>query len=105
MIRLIFPYGIVVRKACLAERGVTMESVRATVEQGAPHHEDEELFAIGPIWPEAVDIMIKRLQDLGLEYWDDFMETVGDYPDWLGLHGEHQDQAPEPYGSSGVSGG
>lgn len=45
------------------------------------------LIAVGPIYDaDALQALIPALEDKGLEYFDDFFELPGNWPDWLSLH-------------------
>jgi hypothetical protein len=45
-----------------------------------------EIIAVGPIYDaDALQALISALEDQGLEYFDDFFELPGNWPDWLGL--------------------
>lgn len=45
------------------------------------------LIAVGPIYDaDALQALIPALEDKGLEYFDDFFELPGNWPEWLSLH-------------------
>ncbi|MGB0411722.1 MAG: hypothetical protein ACPGFA_09060 [Pikeienuella sp.] len=84
MIKATSEYGIVLRVKCLSERNVALSEVRAALQFENAYDQSDELISFGPSFgEEALEEFVKRLQDLGLEYWDDFFEFKGDYPDWI----------------------
>ncbi len=84
MIRATPENGIVLRVKSLGERGVALSDVRSALEVENVYDQSEELISFGPSFgEEALKEYVKRLQKLGLEYWDDFFEFKGDYPDWI----------------------
>lgn len=45
------------------------------------------LIAVGPIYDaDALQALIPALENKGLEYFDDFFELPGNWPEWLSLH-------------------
>ncbi|MEZ2311572.1 hypothetical protein AB6809_33605 [Paraburkholderia sp. RCC_158] len=76
-------YGLVIRKDALRERNVSLEAVLAALKADAPLDSDDRLISFGPSFgQEALDGLIKELAGLGLQYFDDFVEVVGTYPEW-----------------------
>ena len=76
-------YGLVVRKDSLRERGVSFEMLLAVMKTDAPLDSDDRLISFGPSFgQEALDGLIEGLSGLGLHYFDDFIEVVGNYPEW-----------------------
>jgi hypothetical protein len=76
-------YGLVIRKDALRERGVSLERLLAVMKTDAPLDSDDRLMSFGPSFgQEALDGLIKELTSLGLQYFDDFIEVVGNYPEW-----------------------
>ncbi|ODP30914.1 hypothetical protein [Pandoraea sp. ISTKB] len=76
-------YGLVIRKAALFERGVSLEKLLATMKVEAPLDSDDRLISFGPSFgQEALDGLMRELLGLGLQYFDDFVEVIGDYPAW-----------------------
>jgi hypothetical protein len=44
------------------------------------------LIAVGPIYDaDALQALVNALEDQGLEYFDDFFELPGNWPEWLSL--------------------
>jgi len=76
-------YGLVVRKDALLERGVSLEKLLVAMKVEAPLDSDDRLISFGPSFgQEALDGLVRELLGLGLQYFDDFFEVVGDYPAW-----------------------
>lgn len=45
-----------------------------------------DLIAIGPIYDsDAFEALLPALEEKGLEYFDDFFELSGNWPEWLSL--------------------
>jgi hypothetical protein len=76
-------YGIIVRRAALAERGVSWEDLLKVFSVKEPLDADSYLILFGPHFgQEALDALLERLSSIGLKYFDDFFEFYGDYPEW-----------------------
>jgi|SRR5471032_2268396 hypothetical protein len=76
-------YGLLVRRDALAERGVSLETLLAIMKVAVPLDSNDRLISFGPSFgQEALDEFVKALSGLGLQYFDDFVEIVGDYPAW-----------------------
>lgn len=81
--------GIVIRRASLSEKGVSEASLFAAMETTQADSANEELFGFGPSFgEEAMNEFTLRLQNLGLEYVDDFFCINYDVPAWCGLRAE-----------------
>lgn len=89
-------HDVLIRKASLAERNVSRESLLKVAGWNKIRHEDDDLITIPARWPgvEGLEDTVRDLQRLGLEYWDDFVEVKGDFPDWCGLSAHYQDELP-----------
>ena len=60
-----------------------MKALLKEMEVEKPLDSNEFLLSFGPSFgPEALDEFFRRLQELGLEYIDDFFIFTGDFPDW-----------------------
>jgi hypothetical protein len=47
---------------------------------------EAQLIAVGPlVGDDALTSLIGELEDLGLQYFDDFFELTGNWPEWLHL--------------------
>jgi hypothetical protein len=76
-----------IRKEAFERAGL----VRAALDERLNLTEDEfrlegDLVAVGPIHDEdALGEVIAELERIGLEYFDDFFELSGNWPEWLRL--------------------
>jgi len=76
-------FGIIVRRAALAERGVSWTDLLRILEASAPLDSNERLASFGPHFgQEALDEFLRRLSAAGLVYFDDFIEFSGVWPEW-----------------------
>jgi hypothetical protein len=79
---------LVVRRDAFERASLT----RQAIDQALTLTDDEfrvelGLIAIGPVYDnEALAALIRAFEDAGLEYFDDFFEMSGNWPDWLTLH-------------------
>lgn len=68
-----------------------VELTRALLDQWLNLTPDEfrvegTLIAVGPIYDaEALQALVNALEDKGLEYFDDFFELPGNWPEWVSL--------------------
>jgi hypothetical protein len=82
-VRVTGEFGLVVRLASLNERGLTVEKLLDALETSAPFDSNDEIASFGPHFgAEVLETLVRRLTDLGLEYFDDFFEFSGDFPAW-----------------------
>ena len=76
-----------IRKEAFEHVGLT----RAALDDRLNLTEDEfrlegELIALGPIHDEdAIVAVVEELERIGLEYFEDFFELSGNWPEWLRL--------------------
>ncbi|MBR1287209.1 hypothetical protein JQ597_34660 [Bradyrhizobium sp. AUGA SZCCT0177] len=76
-------FGIIVRLASLGERGVTLAQLLTALEASTPFDTNDKIASFGPHFgQEASDSFVRRLSDLGLQYFEDFFEFSGDFPTW-----------------------
>jgi len=88
-VKVSFFFGIVVRRSALKERGIDLSRVLSLLETQAPYDAGADLLSFGPHFgPEARDTFVRRLQEIGLEYFDDFVDLELDHPEWLGFRAE-----------------
>lgn len=85
--------GLIIRRAALLEKNVTIEAVINALENAAPLDMDEELISIGPCFGgESLNEYTKRLADIGLVFFDvffdDFFDLVFDSPPWCTFRAE-----------------
>jgi hypothetical protein len=94
-VRVTGEFGIVVRLASLNEQGISFEKLQIAIEASSPFDSNAEIASFGPHFgTEALEILVRRLSDLGLKYFDDFFEFSGDFPKWC-IFGVSAASAPE----------
>jgi hypothetical protein len=76
-----------VRKAAFERTGLTRASMDARLGLTADEFRVEgDLVMIGPIMEvDALKDVIAEIEELGLEYFGDFFELSGNWPEWLKL--------------------
>jgi hypothetical protein len=78
--------GIVIRKAALKEKGINHIDILKIMEVESPLDDDDDLISFGPSFgEEALNEFIVRLQNIQLEYVDDFFTIIYDVPEWCKL--------------------
>ncbi|MGK6310272.1 hypothetical protein [Variovorax sp. DT-64] len=76
-------HGIVIRRASLEERGVSMEILLEAMEGNGPSDQNAELLMFSPIFgQDALDVLSARLAKIGLIYFDDFFDLKMVLPSW-----------------------
>ena len=78
---------LVVRKDAFERVGLTRAALDERLNLTADEFRVEGgLIAIGPLVGDtALTSLIEELETLGLEYFEDFFELSGNWPEWLGL--------------------
>jgi hypothetical protein len=79
--------SLFLRKPAFERTGLTRASMDARLGLTADEFRVEgELVVIGPILEQdALKDVIAELEELGLEYFEDFFELSGNWPEWLKL--------------------
>lgn len=79
---------LLVRRSAFERAGLTRAALDERLNLTADEFRVEgALVAIGPLVGEsALTSLIEELEGLGLEYFEDFFEMSGNWPDWLSLH-------------------
>ncbi len=91
-----FEFGLLIRKAALTEKNLSVDAIFTALEVRSPNDENEEFLSFGPHFgAEAVHDLTDRLSELGLQYWDDFFETTLDHPDWCQFYAVRPDKHAE----------
>ena len=78
---------LIVRRASYERLGL----VRAAIDERLGLTADEfrvegDIIAIGPVYDaDAFAAFIEEIERLGLQYYEDFFELSGNWPDWLGV--------------------
>jgi surfactin synthase thioesterase subunit len=81
-IRISPDFGVLVRRASLSEKGLSLDQVVAVMES-EPLDRDQQLLSFGPHFGgEAADEFTRRLESLGLSFIDDFFVFECDLPAW-----------------------
>jgi hypothetical protein len=80
-------FGIVVRKAALKKHNVSDKKVLDAMETSKPFDENHDLLSFGPHFgQEASNEFIRRLESLGLNYGDDFIDFEDLLPAWCQVY-------------------
>ncbi len=79
----IVEYGLVIRRGCLFDVGLTVDEVSKLLEFPSPLDSNDDIVSYGPCFGgEAADEFCRRLTNIGLQYVDDFFVFNGDFPFW-----------------------
>jgi hypothetical protein len=85
-VRLSHHFGIVIQKKAIKRVQVSFDSILELMETSEPLDEDEFLLSFGPHFGgEAANEFIKRLEEIGLQYGNDFIDFNDTLPDWCQL--------------------
>ena len=91
-IEVTFSHGLVIQRSALDAHGITRAQVLEALEAGCPLAENEDLMSFGPSFgQEACDEFVRRLESLGLVYFDDFFDLPLSHPDWLKFSADYAD--------------
>lgn len=79
---------IVVRRAAFERASLSRRAIdQALVLTDEEFRVERELIAIGPIYDsDGLGALVRAFEDAGLQYFDDFFEMSGNWPDWLTVH-------------------
>ena len=79
---------LLVRKSAFERVGLTRAALDARLNLTDDEFRVEgALVAIGPLVGDtALTALIEELEGMGLEYFEDFFEMSGNWPEWLSLH-------------------
>lgn len=50
---------------------------------------ERDLIVIGPLFGDSVAQLLAMLEHTGLEYFDDYFELSGNWPEWLRIYAMH----------------
>jgi len=79
-------FGVIVRRKALLSLKTTEAQLFSVMESDKPIGESDEILSFGPHFgEEAANELSKRLESIGLSYYDDFFVFFGDYPEWCGF--------------------
>ena len=76
---------LLIRKDAFERIGLTRAAVDEWLSLTADEFRVEgEVIAIGPVFDaDALQALVVALEDKGLEYFDDFFEMSGNWPEWI----------------------
>jgi hypothetical protein len=79
---------LLIRKAAFDRMGLSRRAVDERLNLTPDEFRVEgELVVIGPLHgDDALSGLIEEFETAGLEYFDDFFELSGNWPEWLGLY-------------------
>lgn len=83
--------SVCIRREAFERAGLT----RAAFDQRFSLTADEfqierELIVFGPLFGDSVMELLAALEAAGLEYFDDYFELSGNWPEWLRLYAMHE---------------
>jgi hypothetical protein len=83
---------LAIRRVAFERVGLTRQRVDRVLNlTDAEFRVEGDLIAIGPLpAPDDVPSLIDLFEEVGLVYFDDFMELPGGMPDWLELFVRHR---------------
>lgn len=78
---------IVVRRSAFERASLTRAAIdHALTLTDQEFRVERDLIAIGPIYDdEGLTALVRAFEGAGLEYYDDFFEMSGNWPEWLSL--------------------
>jgi hypothetical protein len=82
--------SLCIRRVAFEASPLTRAVVDAALELTAEEFRVEtDLIVVGPLFGDAATSMIALLEDAGLQYFDDYFELSGNWPEWLTLYAKH----------------
>lgn len=79
-------HGIVLRKDAVHAKRIAVEDVFRALEAVTPLDENKDLISFGPSFGEgAMQEFTRRLDALGLDYFNDYCTISADIPSWCAL--------------------
>ena len=79
--------SLCVRRTAFENAALTRPIVDAALGLTADEFRVEgDLIVIGPLHGDAADRLIPLFESAGLQYFDDYFELSGNWPDWLTLY-------------------
>lgn len=80
-----------IRRAAFERAGLTRAALDARYSLTDQEFRVEgELIVIGPLFGDAATRLLAELEAAGLEYFEDYFELSGNWPEWLGLFARYQ---------------
>ena len=79
---------LIIRKEAFERAGLSRARLDERLNLTADEFRVEgAIIAVGPIHEEpSLLALVEELEELGLNYFDDFFELSGNWPDWLSLY-------------------
>jgi hypothetical protein len=82
--------SLCIRRVAFEATSLTRAVVDTALELTAEEFRVEnDLIIVGPLFGEATTRLISLLEEAGLQYFDDYFELSGNWPDWLTLYAKH----------------
>lgn len=82
--------AVCIRRDAFERIGLTRAAVDAKYALTADEFRMEgQLIVIGPVYGDTVTQLLSDLESAGLEYFDDYFELSGNWPEWLTLYAMH----------------
>ena len=80
--------SVIIRRQAFERAGLT----RADLDARHALTEDEfrverDLIVVGPLLGDSAAMLLAELEERGLEYFEDYFDLSGNWPDWLRLFG------------------
>lgn len=78
--------ALVIRREALTRFGLSLDDRAALLAFDCPSGETVDLLIYGPYFDfESLEEVSRRLNKLGLQYWDDYLDLKEDIPAWMSL--------------------
>lgn len=78
--------ALVIRRKALAKLCLCHNDLNNLLEFDLPKGETDNLLVYGPYFDyESLEEVCRRLDQFGLQYWDDYFDLKEDIPDWMSL--------------------
>lgn len=82
--------SLCIRRAAFEASSLTRAAIDASLELTAEEFRVEnDLIIIGPLFGDATTRLVSLLEDAGLEYFEDYFELTGNWPEWLTLYAKY----------------
>ena len=80
-----------IRRPAFERAGLTRGAIDARYSlTDADFRVEGELVVIGPLFGDSATRFLAELESAGLEYFDDYFELSGNWPEWLALFAKHE---------------
>jgi hypothetical protein len=79
--------SVCIRRAAFERAGLLRAAIDAKLTLTADEFRlERDLIVIGPLFGDAVTLLIGELEAAGLEYFEDYFELSGNWPEWLTIY-------------------